>query len=283
MRFAKHSQREHGLATWTAYLGLVLYFLVIVGPLVWTVYSSFKHRLEFFTNPLGLPQSWQWINYVNAWEKTLVGRGFLNSLIVTFVSVPVTVMIAAMTAFALTRIPFRGRGSLLVLFISGMMLPQALVLVPLFILLQDMGLVNTLAGLILVYIAFGLPFTIFVQVPFFKSIPRELEEAALVDGGNLFHVFWRIALPLARNGLIIAAIFQFLQVWGEYVLAYTVIYSDDLVTLPLALSRMVMRQQYQADWGVLFAGFIITLVPVGLLYISFQRWITRGIMSGYKK
>lgn len=271
------------ISLWLSQLFLLLYFVTILGPVFWVIVSSFKSPLEFFTNPLGFPQSWLTMNYVHAWTNANIGSAFLNSLVVTCVSVPVVVLLTAMTTFALTRIKFRGRWLLVVLFMSGLMIPKALVLVSLFILLQNMHLVNTINGLVLSYIAFGFPFVMLIQIPFFNNIPAELEEATTVDGGNLFHIFWYVALPLVRNGLIISGIMQFFLVWGEFVLAYSIIYSPELQTLPLAIAYMVTREQYQANWGVLFAGFVISLGPLVFLYAVFHRWITGGLLSGSLK
>ncbi|BAS27831.1 carbohydrate ABC transporter permease [Limnochorda pilosa] len=268
------------LAFLLAQAGLLVYTTLVVGPLLWTALTSLKSSLELFRNIWGLPQSWLWSNYASAWTNARIGSGFVNSLLVSGVAVPVILLLAAMAAFAITRIDFRGRRALLTLFVSGLMIPQALVLVPLFILLGHLGLLNTRTGLILVYVAFAFPFNIFLMVPFFNAVPRALEEAALADGASHAQVFWRVDLPLARTGLVIAGVFQFFADWGEYVLAYTVLSSDRLRTLPLAVADMVLRQQYQTDWGALFAGLIIALVPVILIYALFQRWISEGILSG---
>lgn len=259
---------------------LLLYTISILGPVIWVMISSFKTPLEIFVSPLSWPKQAHTENYVRAWSTLGLGMAFRNTLLVTGLSVPAVILLTAAAAFALTRTALPGRKPIVALLLLGLMIPKALTLVSLFLLLKTMGLVNTHLGLILVYIAFGIPFVLLIQLPFFNAIPKELEEATVVDGGTVLDIFWYIALPLARNGLIISGLIQFFLVWGEYVLAYSIIYSPKLYTLPLAIATMVTREQYQANWGALFAGFIIVIGPLVILYLIFHRFITSGLLTG---
>ncbi|MEM3658259.1 MAG: carbohydrate ABC transporter permease [Candidatus Hadarchaeum sp.] len=259
---------------------LILYAVSILGPVVWVVISSLKSPLEIFVAPLSLPRNLRYENYPRAWSQLGLGVAFRNSIIVAGLSVPPVILVTAAAAFALTRFSLPGRRLVLSMLLLGLMIPKALILVSLFLLLKALGMINTHLGLILTYIAFGIPFVLLIQLPFFNAIPKDLEEATLADGGTVLDIFVHVALPLARNGLIISGVIQFFLVWGEYVLAYSVIYSPKLQTLPLAIATMVTREQYQANWGALFAGFIIVIAPLVVIYLVFHRLITGGLLSG---
>lgn len=261
----------------------VLYSVIIIVPVGWMGLSSTKKSLEIFRGPWILPESVQWQNYTDAWIKVGIGHNFVNSVIITTISVSLILMLSAMATFAITRLDFHINRLVLYLFIGGLFLPKALMLSPLFILLNNLGLIDSYLGLVPVYIAYSFPFTIFLLTPFFNNIPVALEEAAIIDGASLYELFWKIAIPLAKPGLIIAGLFNVFGIWNEYVFAYTIIFSDNLRTLPLGLSNLLLTQYYQTNWGVLFAGLVMAVLPVFIIYVFFQRWLTGGIMTGALK
>jgi len=261
----------------------LFYSLVVIIPAAWMILSSFKSSLEIFDTAWGLPSTFEFDNYVNAWINSNLGTYFFNSTYITIISVAIIVFISAMATFALTRIRFPKREILFWFFVSGLMIPWVLVLVPLFILLARLNLINSHIGLILIYIAFSIPFTVFALQPFFKAIPRELEEAAIIDGCSIYQIFWSIALPMSKSGLIIAIIFNVFGIWNEYVFGFSIIYSDSLRTLPVGIANMVVVQQYQADWGTLFAALVIAAAPVVFIYIYSQKFLSKGITGGSLK
>lgn len=164
-----------------------------------------------------------------------------------------------------------------------MMIPIILGLIPLFFLLSDLGLDNTLFGLILVYSAINLPFGVFVLVGFFRSMPKELDEAASIDGSSHYGVFFRIMLPLAKPGLISVGIMNVLNIWNEYVLGTVIVNDPSQYTLPVGIAVMLEEMQYRTEWGPLFAGLLISIIPVLIIYIFYQRHITSGMMAGAVK
>lgn len=237
-------------------------------------------------------------NYRKAWIDSGFNRYFLNSILVTGLSLLGILVFGAMAAYVLARFPFPGSKGVFIYFISGLMIPAQLVLVPLFfqytaisegltLFLAPFGLRvqlhDSLFGLIVIYIALSLPFTILVLTGFFKTLPSELREAAIMDGCGEYRVFWHVMLPLARPGIITAAILNFLGLWNEYLFALVFISSDEKKTLPLGLANVSMQAQYKTDFGLMFAGLVIVIVPTLLVYILLQRHLTSGITTGALK
>ena len=185
-----------------------------------------------------------------------------------------------MAAYILARYPFRGSGIISGTFLGGMMFPNFLVIVPLFFLLKNMHLLDTKVGLIAVYVAYSLSFTIFVLTGFFQTIPAELSEAATLDGCTDASGFWCVAMPLARPGIIVVGIFNAIGLWNEYGIALVLLNSDENRTLPLGIANLVMVQHYQSDWGALFAGLVIVTLPVLVVYWFFKDKIQEVMLAG---
>ncbi len=271
------------------YLILVAYAVLVAYPLAWVVIASLRRSSEISQDPWGLPLEPQWGNYVKAWVGDALSgdlglaQAFLNSALVTVVSMVFLLLISAMAAYVLARFVFRGSGVLYNIFLFGMMFPVFLGVIPLYLLLNRMGLLNTYAGLIVAYVAYSLSFTIFILTGFFKTLPGELAEAGAIDGCSRWGVFWRIMLPLARPGLITAGIFDAIGLWNEYPLALVIMTENDRITLPLAIANLAQKQHYQTDWGALFAGLVIVMAPTLVGYILFQRRITAGLTAGAVK
>jgi N-acetylglucosamine transport system permease protein len=237
-------------------------------------------------------------NYHKAWVESNFSRYFFNSVWVTGWSLLGTLAFAAMAAYVLARFEFRGNRALFLFFISGMMIPAQLLLIPVFFqysrlsefgtqLLAPFGyrlqLYDSHFGLILLYIALSLPFTILVLSGFFKSLPGELREAAIMDGCGEYRTFWHVMLPLAKPGLITAAIFNFLGIWNEYIFALVFVNTPEKKTLPLGLASVSIQAQYKTDFGLMFAGLVIVVLPTLLVYMLLQRKLTEGITAGALK
>ncbi|SDX75970.1 carbohydrate ABC transporter permease [Paenibacillus sp. CF384] len=257
----------------------------VLYPLLWTFLDALKNNEQFFRNsPWSLPEfPLLWSNFSYVWSNYNFGTYFINSLVVTAGSTGLGLILSAMTAYVLARYKFRGSNALYLLYISSMMIPFVLALIPLFFLMNSMGLINTKLGLIVVYASSLLAFGIFVLVGFFKSLPKELEEAAIVDGTSYFGTFFRVMLPLSQPGLITIAIINVLNIWNEYIVG-TILVNDPLqYTLPVEIGVMRAEMQYRTEWGPLFAALLITIVPVLFMYIIFQRRIASGITAGAVK
>lgn len=237
-------------------------------------------------------------SFRRAWVDSGFQTYFFNSVLVTALSLAGILALGAMAAYPIARFAFPGNRALFLYFLAGMMIPAQLVLVPVFFqfttlsewgarLLRPFGytfqLHDSLAGLILLYIALSLPFTILVLTGFFRTLPGELRESGIIDGCGEYRVFWHVMLPLARPGLVTAAIFNFIGIWNEYLFALVFVNTEEKRTLPLGLASVSMQAQYRTDFGLMFAGLVIVIAPTLLVYMLLQRHLTRGITVGALK
>lgn len=262
---------------------LLFWMAVVVFPFVWLIYTSFKTDRQIFFNPWLLPSTWRVDNYARAWVGAHVGTFFINSAIVVGSSLVLTILFSAMTAYVLARYEFPGRQAVTYAFMAGMTFPVFLALVPLFFLVRSLGLINSLPGLAIVYVAYSLPFSIFFLFGFFRTLPTELSEAAIIDGANQQQVFWLVMLPLAQPGLITVAIFNFLGQWNQYILPLVLIQDSAKYVLTQGLAYLAIQQYYTNDWSGLFAALVIVMIPTLLVYTIFQGRLTRGITVGALK
>jgi N-acetylglucosamine transport system permease protein len=267
------------------YLLLSIWTAISLFGLLWVVLTSLKTNQELYAikTIFGFPAKLQWVNYLNAWTRSHMGSFFLNSVVVTIVSVLLIDMVAAMAAYILGRFKFRGNRPILTSFIAGTAIPTQLILIPLYLMFIDIKLNDSLVGLILVYTAVSLPFSILVLSGFFRSLPQELEEAAILDGASEYGVFWKVMGPLAMPGIITVSIFNFLGIWNEYMIALILIKTPGKNTIPLGLYNLKWTQEYAADWTGLFAGLVIVMIPTILAYLLLQDRITRGMTVGALK
>jgi N-acetylglucosamine transport system permease protein len=269
-------------------LVLTVFTLAVVIPLLWMVLTSFKSGPEIFASPWGLPGKLHLENFSNAWKTAGIAHFFVNSLIVTIATLVILIPIGAMAAYVFARYPFPGSKLLFGSFLGGMMFPQFLTIVPLFFLMNTLkvgafSLYDTKLGLTIVYVAYSLPFTVFVLTGFFQTLPKDLDEAAMIDGAGHSKVFWRVMLPLAKPGLIVVGIFNGIGLWNEYSLALVLVPSEENRTLPLGIANLVMVEHYQSDWGALFAALVIVMVPVLIVYWIFRDKIHDTMLAGALK
>lgn len=266
-----------------AYVFLGVWTAFTVFAFVWVILTSFKTNKELFANVWSLPTHIAWENYVKAWDVVRMGDYFLNSLVVVTLATLAIILVSAPASYVLSRIEFKGRDLLTGFFTSGMGVPRVLLLVPLFMLMRDLRLTDSLLGLGITYVAISLSFTILLLTAFFATLPTELEEAAAIDGASPFWTFWRVMLPLAGPGLSTAFTFNFIWLWKEYFWALVLITSDEKRTLSLGLYSLQGSMQYSADWVGLFAGCVIVMVPTLILYFVMAERIMRGITVGAVK
>lgn len=282
-------RRRGGAAASRLLAGAALlgYLAWVVFPMAWVAYSSFKDDEAILREPLALP-SWADADggaYVRAWEGARLGDYFVNSALVTCASVALILLLGSMAAYALARFHHPLGKAAYTLFLAGLMIPAQLAMVPLFFELRALGLLDSKAGLVLVYTANGLPFAVFILAGFFRGLPRTLYEAAVVDGCSEASAFWRVMLPLARPGLVTVAIFQFIGIWKEYFFAFMLVGGGDggAKTLPLGLANLAIIAQYRSDHGLLFAGIVIVTLPILAIYVFLQGHLVRGITAGAVK
>lgn len=264
---------------------LILWGVSVIYPLIWTFTDALKDNQQFYFNmPWALPElPLQWANFSYVWNNYDFGKYFGNSILVTAGATLLGLVLASMTAYTLARYKFLGSRVLYLIYISSMMVPFSLALIPLFFLINDLGLTNNPLGLILVYASNSLAFGIFVLIGFFRSLPKELEEAAAIDGAGYFGTFFRVMLPLSRSGLISVGIINVLDIWNEYIVGTILVNDPTRYTLPIGLAAMQVEMQYKTEWGPLFAGLMFTIVPVLLVYIFAQRHIVSGLVAGAVK
>lgn len=262
---------------------LLVWTVAVIFPMIWMVFSSFKTDQELFFSPWSPPVELQWDNFARAWTSARVGDFFFNTLIVVIPALLLTLIVSAMAAYVLARFDFKGNRIIFYLFLAGMLFPVFLALVPLFNLVNTLRMLNTFQGLILVYIAYSLPFTIFFLTGFFKTLPSELEEAAIIDGANEYQVFFRVMLPLASPGLISMGIFNFLGMWNQYILPLVLVSDENKYVLSQGLAFMLFKQYYENDWSALFAALTIIMIPTFIVYVIFQKQIQSGLTTGALK
>jgi len=255
----------------------------VIFPFVWMIFTAFKTNSEILFSPWDLPASLQWRNFSNAWNNAHIGRYVMNSLIVIAMSLTGTLLVSAMAAYVIARFEFPGNRVIFYIFMAGLMFPVFLGLVPLYFLMGDLGIKDTYHGLALVYIAYSLPFTIFFLVGFFRTLPGEVAEAAIVDGANQYQVFFQIMLPMAKPGLIAMGIFNFLGQWNQYLLPLVLMQDESKRVLSQGLGMLAIQQGYQNDYGALFAAMTITMVPTLVVYIIFQKRLESGLTAGALK
>jgi len=260
---------------------LALNGLIMLYPLFVMVFSAFKTNAEIFSSPFALPHSFSLTNLQKVWEQTNFIRYMLNSFGVTAASIVLILVFGTMAAYAIARYEFKLGGAVLMFFISGMTVPLKLAIIPLFIQLDALHLIDTYAGLVLVYVAMGLPSAVFILTGFLRTLPRELEESARIDGASELLIMLRIMLPLARPAMVIVAIQNAVPIWNDFFFPLILITSDDLKTLPQGLT--VFIGEFTTDWGVMFTGLTLAALPITLLYIILSKQFIAGITQGAVK
>ena len=252
--------------------------VLILYPMAMMGLSAFKSTREIFRNPFGLPEVWSLANFLRVWEQTNFSLYFRNSVIVTVGAVALILVLGVMASYALARYDFRGNELLYLFFLSGLMLPLKLAVIPLFIQLKAMGLTNSHLGLICIYAAEGLPSAVFILTGFLRTLPRVLENAARIDGANELQTLWSVMLPLIRPALVIVGIYNLVPVWNDFFFPLVFLQRESLKTLPLGLT--VFMGQYSTDWAVLYAGLTIAALPVIVLYVLLSRQFIAGLTAG---
>ncbi|MFG2297672.1 carbohydrate ABC transporter permease [Streptomyces sp. NPDC048603] len=266
---------------------LALWALLIVLPLVWLALGSFKTDAQIGGSALSWPSNWNFDAFGRAWDKG-IGDYFANTLIVMAFSVPLTMLLGSMAAYVLARYPFPGNRFLYYFFVGGAMFPVFLALVPLFFMVKRFDMLNTYQGLILVYVAYSMPFTVFFMHSFFRTLPTAVHEAAVIDGASDTRIFFQVMLPMAKPGLISVGIFNTLGQWNQYILPTVLMQpqtgSDpERYLLTQGLIQLQQQQGYATDLPVLFAGVTIAMIPMLVVYLSFQRQIQSGLTSATLK
>ena len=275
------SMKKITLAKIIIYIFLVAMAVLYLAPLIWVFNVSFKTNHEIFTAPFALPQNPTLENFTFAWTAGKLGIATLNSFIVCVITLALSMVIGSMAAFGIARLRWKFSKYALVYFLTGMMIPVHCVLIPLFTRFAKVGLTNSLIGLVLPYLTFALPITIFIMVGFFESMPNELIESACIDGASIYEIFFKVCLPLGKTGLFVTGLMTFVGNWNELLLAMVFISDDMKKTLPVSLSKFV--GPYNTNYSQMFSAIIIAIVPTIIVYCAFSNQIVDGLTAGAVK
>lgn len=255
--------------------------IISLGPLLWVLFSSFKSNREILSGGLGLPQVFSLKNYADALKIAPIPQFYLNSIIIAVVATVGNVFLLSMAAYVIARFKWKYSNLFTLIFSLGLLIPGAALLQPLYRTMTTVKLNNSLIGLIIVYMAFGLPTTIYVMRSYFKTIPKELEESAYLDGAGFFRTFMQIILPIAKPALGTAAVLEFLLCWNEFQFALTLTSSNAKRTLPIAL--YYFKSQFASNYGAMFAATILVIIPSIIVYIALQEQVVSGLSAGAVK
>lgn len=280
---APHERGEFGILNLFSHAFLIIWSIMVVFPLLWMVVTSFKSSNEVLTSPWKLPSKLHFDNFSRAWNKANIGQYFVNTIIVVVGGVFLTLLLSSMAAYILARYVFPGARLIYYAFIAGLTFPVFLVIVPLVQIAKNFHLANSLYGLIVIYVAYSLPFSVFFLAAFFRTLPESLAEAAFIDGCGHWRTFFQVMLPLAKPGLISIGIFNVLGQWNQYLLPLVLQTDDNKFVLAQGIASISVNQQYASDWGGLFAGLTISMLPILIVYVVFQRQVQAGMTAGAVK
>ena len=263
------------------YMVLAVVSFLSILPIVWVFFSSFKTNKEILSSSLSLPTNWSFDGYINAFKISPIHVFYLNSIFIAVFSTVLGVLLIGMAAYVVARVAFKFRAILTMLFAVTLMLPMTALIQPVYLVINTLHLQDTRTGLIIVYIALGLPTTFFVLRGFFLNLPRSVEEASYIDGGGFLRTFIRIVLPMAKPGIATAAVMQFIAAWNEFIYALVLTKSPQVRTLPIALNYF--KSQFSFNYTAMFAAVIVIIVPSIVAYILLQEQVVGSLAAGAVK
>jgi N-acetylglucosamine transport system permease protein len=259
---------------------LVVWSVIVIVPFLWTLLSSFKTSKQILSSPFSLPDKLHFENYVNAWNTAGIGQFFFNTVIVVGSALVLVMLLGAMLAYVLARFRFPGNRLIYNVMLAAMSFPIFLAIVPLFFILKNFMLLDTLPGLIITYVAFALPFTMFFLYAFFKQLPQDIYEAAVVDGAGEWRTFFQVMLPMSTPGMASVAILNFLGLWNQFLLPLVLNPTKENWVLSQGMASFASKAGYAVDFGALFAAAVITIIPVLVVYVIFQQRLQGSVSQG---
>lgn len=266
---------------WVQYAFLLVFSLVILTPLTIVFFGAFKTPDELFNNPFSIPKNPVLINFSKAFTEGNMLVYFKNTMIISFISLTVVLLLSTITSYAITREGFKWGNKLYVYFIFGIIVPLQAVMIPTYLMMAKLGLVNTIWSVIIIYIAQTMGFSIFILSGFFRTIPKELEEASVIDGCNEFQAFWKVILPLCAPAVSTVLILNLLLIWNDFYNPLLYIRSEELKTISLGLSKYMGR--YLTNYPTMFAAVVTASVPVIVVFLALQKQFVSGITTGSVK
>lgn len=273
--------RVHPAVNVLRYTFLIVLALIFLIPVLFIAFTALKSKSDLLTSPFyALPQKFQWGNFLKAWDQGKMSMYMGNTAFICLIKVPLGILIEALAAFALTRLNFKWSNAMFAFFLIGMMIPIQATLVPLNIFLNKTHLVNTYPGIFLIYVGFGIPFGILILRGFFRTIPKEIDESALIDGCSDLGKFLRIVLPLAMPAIATLVIFDFMATWNEFLLAQIFITKDSMRTITTGL--LSFKGEHATDYTLMNAGVLISIIPTLAVYLMFQKYFVSGLAGSVK-
>ncbi|MGC8820937.1 MAG: carbohydrate ABC transporter permease [Fervidobacterium sp.] len=265
-------------------LSVIFILFWCIFPFYWAVVSSFKPNIELFdSNPSLWPKSPTFSNYVKVFQERPFHVNIINSIVVAGTTTLMTLIFGSFAGYAIARLRMKGKGIVMALILSVSMFPQISILGSLFVILRKLGFINTYQGLVLPYVAITLPLTTWILQNFFRDLPKEIEEAAAIDGCSRLRTLFQIVFPMSAPGLVATGLLTFISAWNEFLFAFTFMQKPDLYTVPVAIAMFAGRSQYEQPWGQLMAAAVIVTVPLVVLVLIFQNRIIAGLSSGAVK
>jgi raffinose/stachyose/melibiose transport system permease protein len=231
--------------------------------------------------PFNLPAVWRWQNYVSAWQRADFATYFKNSILVTAVSIASILLVSSMAAYVIARFDFKFKRSIYLYMLAGLALPTRLAIIPIFLIMRNLHLLDKLSGLVIVYTAGGIAFSVFLLVNFFKKLPHDIEDSAQIDGAGPFRIYWQIDLPLLKPALVTVAMFNFIDVWNDFFFPLILLSSKVKKTIPLGLQAFF--GEYTIEWDILFAALNISVLPVLILFLILSKQFIAGMTEGALK
>lgn len=278
----KHTaNRRNAISSFMINAILIVFSVTCIYPVFWMFYSSFKTTREFNNNPVGLPAALHFDNYVQVVTKTLMPAYIKNSAVVTVISLFFILVFGFIAGYFLSRYRFKGRNMLYAYYMVGMLIPIHALLVPIYILTKNIGLINTVSGLVLPYVSFGLPTAVFLIESYVRTVPKEIEEAANIDGSSFSRTLIQIILPMCKPIMVTVAIIQFFTCWNEFSFALILLSEQAKFTVPLGLT--LFRGPYATNYPMIMTATVISITPVMILYFSFSGNIIKGMTAGAVK
>ena len=273
---ASRSARRSRVGSVIGHAILIASCVFAVLPVLLAVQASFKTLYDFYDRPLGLPTTFAWQNYVEVWGQAHIPEYALNSIIVAGFAVPLQIMLSSLTAYGLARYRFPGNTWVFYYVMAGLMVPIQLTIIPLIVMLKTLGILNSYVGLIVPYAAFGMPFSVFLLTGFLRTLPKELEEAARIDGAGEFRIFWSVMLPLTRPAMATVGILHFVGIWND--LFFPLVSAPSVPLLQVGVAGL--QGTYSTQWGYVFAGVCLSALPLVTAYVLLTKQFIRGLSAG---
>lgn len=280
MRTNEQSRRRTTLLRWFTRCAMVFVSIIMLYPLIWNIYSAFKTNTEFLANPFSLPTGLAWDNFSRAIEASNLFNNVLNSLIVVLVALAVVVLCVIPCACCLARFRFPGSRLIEGVYMAAIFVQATVIMIPLFEMMNSMRLLNNRVAIGVLYGVMQFPFAVFLLTGFMRSVPRDYEEAAQLDGCGNFRILMNIYVPMAKPGIITVCMITTMAAWNEYPVALVMLTDPSKQTLPVGIAMLYERQRYATDWGALFAALVLALIPTVVIFLIGQKQLIQGMSLG---